>query len=476
MRRSLPSIGSMFVILVLLGLVLTGVCARLISERRPVPRESTLDRITRTGILRMITDTNANAYFLYRDQPMGFEYFMAREFAAHLGVDLQVVVPPSRTRMFDFLDHRKGDFIAPGFPLRSTGRSFLALSAPYAVVQQCLVHHKLILEVEDVRELAGRTIHVPKGSAFHGRLEEIRRSGVAIIIVPHDNATAEDLMRMVQERRIKYTVADTNLASINRRYYPDIVPGLALTPQEPLAWAVRKQDTGLLEAMDDFFRNAAVKRLADRIYARHYGNIESFDYFDLKTFHERVETRLPRFRKAIVREATAQGFDWRFIAAQVYQESHFDPWAQSHTGVRGIMQITTDTANEMGIEDRVDPVQNIRAGIRYLKKLYLRFSDIKDPHQRLLFSLASYNIGYGHVRDAQFIAETIGLEKNRWFALKAALPLLTQRKYYKETRFGFAKGREPVRYVERILTYFDILRHRASFTAAEEEMAEEDAG
>ncbi|MFH1154812.1 MAG: membrane-bound lytic murein transglycosylase MltF [Pseudomonadota bacterium] len=464
MRHALVTVNSIFMLFIVLCVTLTAICARILTAPEPVVRTDSLTRIIQRGALRMITDTNANGYYLYKNQPMGFEYFMAREFANYIGVDLEVAVP-GRPRIFDYLENNKGDFIATGFPIRESNRSSLTFAQPYALVQQCLVHHKLILEVNDISELAGRIIHVPKGSAFHECLEDIKRGGVDITIVAHEHKTVEELLRMVQDRKIKYTVADSNLAHINRRYYPDIVPGLPLTPEVPLAWAVRKDDTELLDAMNTFFQIASLKSLSDKIYAKYYGNIKSFDYFDLKTFHERIETRLPEFRDAIIKESTDFGFDWRLIAALVYQESHFDPWAESQTGVKGIMQITTDTANEMGIDDRINPMQSIQAGIRYLSKLYQRFLDIKDPHQRLIFTLAAYNIGYGHVRDAQMIAETIGLERNRWFSLKATLPLLTQGKYYKKARFGYARGREPVRYVERVLTYYDILRHKASFPA-----------
>ncbi len=162
----------------------------------------------------------------------------------------------------------------------------------------------------------------------------------------------------------------------------------------------------------------------------------------------------------IARESAKYGFDWRLMAAVVYQESHFNPKAKSVTNVRGLMQVTEATAKEMGISNRLDPKQSIQAGIKYLSQMYKRFDHIEDDYQRMLFALASYNIGYGHVKDAIKIATAKGYHPDTWQALKTTLPLLSKAAYYKKTKHGYARGWEPISYVERILTYFDILKQK----------------
>ena len=158
--------------------------------------------------------------------------------------------------------------------------------------------------------------------------------------------------------------------------------------------------------------------------------------------------------------ADKHGFDWRLIAAMIYQESHFNPRARSHTGVRGLMQVTQRTAAEMGIGNRMDPEQSIDAGVGYLASLYERFEDIENEWDRLLFSLASYNVGYGHVRDAQKIAREHARDPHSWSSLMEALPLLRMPEFYREARFGYARGTEPVLYVENITAYYDILKRK----------------
>jgi membrane-bound lytic murein transglycosylase F len=248
---------------------------------------------------------------------------------------------------------------------------------------------------------------------------------------------------------------------------------LAISGPEPLAWAVRPGARGLRREINAFFEEIEHDGTFDRIYDRYYGDSEIFDYVDIKTFHRRLETRLPRYEEIFRREAERYGFDWRLIAAMAYQESHYHPLATSYTGVRGLMQITLATAQQLGVENRLDPEESIRGGVAYLHWLYERFDDIADERERLLFAMAAYNVGYGHVRDAQKLARQQGLDPQLWQSLEETLPLLSDPRYYHDLPHGYARGREPVRYVTRILDYYDILRRLES---AEEETPEPSSG
>ena len=288
-------------------------------------------------------------------------------------------------------------------------------------------------------------------------------TGVQTCALPiYDNLPTEELIRMVHKREIKFTVADTNIALLNRRYYPDIRIGIPIQEKESLAWAVRKSDTELLKRMNLFLLKVRNNGTLESLYNKYYGNIKDFDYFDVKKFHERINTRLPKYKDVIQREAKKHGLDWLLVTAVIYQQSHFNPDARSFTNVRGLMQVTLDTAEEMGIDNRLNPHQSIKAGIRYLKKMFNRFEEIENEHQRMLFALASYNIGYGHIKDVRKVAAKKGLDENKWEDVKTILPLLTKREFYKKTEHGYARGREPIRYVERIMTYYDILKQKST--------------
>ncbi|SDT84759.1 membrane-bound lytic murein transglycosylase MltF [Desulfobacula phenolica] len=431
----------------------------LIHNREADPNLSRLERIEKTRVMRLITTNSINTCYWYNDRPTGFEYDLAREFADFLNVDLDIVTP-GRNNMFSYLEQGKGDFIASGLAITKKRLEDVNFSIPYMTVQQHIVHHKLVFGPKNIKGLNLQTIDIPRGTSYQARLEEIKNSGIDLNYILHNNIPKEELIRMVYNQEIKFTIADNTIAYLNQRYYPDIRIGIPVQEKEYLAWAVNKNDSQLLEQMNKFFLYANETGILNRITDKYYSNIENSDLFDLKIFHHRIKTRLPKYKKIIVEESMKYDFDWKLLAAAIYQESHFNPNAISFTNVMGLMQVTTVTAEEMGIENRLIPAQSIKAGIKYLDKMVKRFDYLEDEYERMLFALASYNVGYGHVMDAIRIAEDMGWDGTKWQNLKAALPLLSKSKYYTKTQYGYARGWEPVQYVERILTYFDILKQK----------------
>jgi soluble lytic murein transglycosylase-like protein len=182
---------------------------------------------------------------------------------------------------------------------------------------------------------------------------------------------------------------------------------------------------------------------------------------DLKAFQRRVSTRLSRYRKFIKAAAKKHGFDWHLIVAQIYQESHLNPLAKSSAGARGLMQILPGTARSLGVNDIYNPVENINAGVRYLKTLYDQYKSIEGA-DRLLMALAAYNAGRGHVEDARRLAVKRNLDPDSWESLKKTLPLLRYRKYYKKSKYGYCRGTEPVIYTKRIMTYYKIIKRQGN--------------
>ncbi len=409
--------------------------------------------------LRLITIHDPSTYDFYKGHPNGFEYDLAKEFAGYLDVELEVITP-GWNNMIPFLKSGRGDFIAAGLTITRERLDKVAFSIPYMNIQQKLIHHRLVFSARTLEDLAGKTIHVRRGTSHHFRLKKLKESGIGVNYILHDNVSTEDLIRMVAERQIRYTIANDHIATQNKRYYPDIRIGISLQEKEFMAWATNIDQVNLMKEINGFLLWGMESGVIQLIHDKYYGNIEDFDYFELKKFHERIQTRLPRYRDLIVKESRKYGFDWRLVAAVVYQESHFNPSAISMTNVRGLMQVTRRTAEEMGIDNRLVPEQSIRAGIKYLNKMHENFDTISDPYQRLLFALASYNIGYGHVKDAMKIASDKGLDPEKWQSMKQTLPLLGRAEYYKKTRHGYARGWEPVTYVQRILTYYDILKKK----------------
>ena len=449
----------------LISIVVYSICALfvffsvLINNEAKNKTHNSLEKIKQTGKIRLITNLSDTTYYLYNGTPMGFEYDLALKYAEFLNVELDIVTP-GWNNIFNYLETGKGDFIAAGLTITKQRLKHINFSIPYLIVQQRLIYHNDKEKIELLEDLMDKTIHVRRGTSYNNRLKVLREEGIDFNYILHDNIPTKEFIAMVARKEIDYTIADTNIAYLNRRYYPNIRVGLPLQQKESHGWAIKKKDVELQKSINQFFVQAQKDGTLNQIYNKYYNNIAHFDYYDIKIFHERIKRRLPKYKDIIMEQAKMYNLDWRIIAAITYQESHFQPLATSYTNVRGLMQVTMDTAKEMGITNRLDPYQSIMAGSKYLHTLYERFEDIEDQYQRLIFSIASYNIGYYHIRDAQNIAELKDFDKNDWNSIKKILPLLTKRKYYKATKYGYARGYETVSYVTNILTYYDILKQK----------------
>jgi membrane-bound lytic murein transglycosylase F len=422
-------------------------------------QDLSLERILAAGELRVITGSSPHSYYIYRNESKGFDFELAREFAARLGVRLRVV--PCRTweEMLTALNRGRGDVIAAGNEITRSRTRQVAFSDGYREVQPHLISHRRLAPITELRDLAGKTVDVSRGSAHHERLEELRNQGIDVSIRVHDNLPEDQLIQRVVRGEIDFTIANSNIALMIRRYYPSAAVRPLSRDTIPLGWAARRDARHLLEKINEFFRSMIQTGRLEDIYEKYHWNIGDFDYIDLKTFHDRTRIRLPRYRPFIKDAAQRSGFDWCLIAAQAYRESHLDPLARGANDARGLMQVLPATGRSLKITDLLDPVANIKAGVQYLKSVYDQLDGMEED-DRLLTSLAAYNAGPGHVQDARRLASKMGLDPNRWESLTKTLPLLRFRKYYQEAEQGFCRGDITVAYVKHIMIYYDILKRQ----------------
>jgi len=419
----------------------------------------TLQRIQKTGQVTVVTRNNAQCYYLYRDQAMGFEYEMAQAFAEYLGVRLQVKVVDRWQDMVAALTDGSAAFIAASTPIIPNRQTEVAFSDGYMEVEQQIITHRKNSSIKNVADLSGKTVDIRKGTAYQYRLVELKDQGIDLAIRLHDDLPTEELIQKVADEEIDFTIANSNIISINRRNFPGAVPTGSINDRLQLGWAVDLKSSELLASINQFFKAIKKSGQFDSIYNKYYGDTEDFDYVDLEAFHQRIKDRLSRYSPFIKAAAKKHGFDWRLIAAQIYQESHLNPWAKSHAGARGLMQILPATGESLGINDPFDPVQNINAGVQHLKNLFEEFETAKGK-DRLLIALAAYNIGQGHIQDARKLAQKKGLDPNKWESLSQTLPLLQLKKYYQNAKYGFCRGTEPVRYIKQIMIYYDVLKRQ----------------
>ncbi len=424
------------------------------------PRPITLKGILKAGEITVITRNNPLCYYQYRDQPMGFEYDLAKAFADHLGVRLKIKTIENWEAMLSTIMEGKGAFIASGIPVPPFFKRQFELSDNYLEIYYHIVIHRNNPGIRGLKDLNGKTVHANKESYRQEQVEALIKQGINIDVKLHSDLTTEELISQVAENKIEIAIAASNIAKLNRRYYPQITISYPISGQECLSWALSPKADKLLEQVNYFFKSIRKQEIFSEIYDKNFSDIETFDYVDLRAFHRRIKSRLPVYRAIIEKAALDYGFDWRLIAAQAYQESHFMPDAMSHSGAFGIMQLTPNTAKSLGVTDILNPEQNINAGVRHLKKLYDFFDKAVEPSRKAI-ALAAYNVGQGHIWDARNLAKKMTLDPDRWTSLSKTLPLLSKPKYYKNAKYGYCRGYETISYINRIMVYYDILKRQS---------------
>jgi len=419
-----------------------------------------LNEILAKREITLITRNTTQSYYLYRDQAMGFEYDLAKAFAEFIGVRLRVALADDWPSMLSKLEETPTGFIAAGLPILPSRSSQAAFSSGYLTSWQHIIVHRDNRQVHRAEDLAGQTVHVRKNSAHQELLEALRARGIDVRIVLEEDAGTEELIRRVADKTIDITLADSFVASLSRRYYPQIEVREAISEDSTqLGWAVAPGAEGLLSQINLFFNTIQTDGRFKETIDRYYADVQNFDFVDLRAYHRRLKSRLPKYQPLIQSAAEVHGFDWRLIAAQIYQESQFNPRARSHSGAYGLMQLTKHTARHFGVRDIYDPEENIRAGVRQLKYLYDYFHEAEGM-DRIYLALAAYNIGQGHLLDARRLAVQQQLDPNRWSSLAETLPLLRKSTYYKQSVYGFCRGEEPVQYVKQTMLYYDILKYQ----------------
>ena len=448
-----------------LSLLISGIVILLLTSSCDFPMftsedDAVLSQILKKGELTVITRNNAHCYYSYRDQEMGFEYDLAKAFANYIGVKLTIRIAEKWEGMIPDLMNKSGDLIAASMTITPSRSQKVLFSDSYMDIQQHLIVHRDNHAIRSLEDLSGQVVHTRKGTSYQERLEALKSQIPDLTIALHVDVPTEELIRQVAENEIKITVADNNIALLNRRYYPQAIMAGPLGEAESLGWAVHPQAHQLIEKINQFFKEIKSNGQYQELRRQYYAEVDSFDYFDLKVYHRRLATRLPKYQPILMAAAREYGFDWRLIAAQMYQESHFRQYARSHAGAYGLMQLTRRTAKSFGVTKLYDPEQNIYAGIQHLRRLFDYF-DIESESDRMDIALAAYNIGQGHVRDAQKLAIKLRLDPHKWSTLEKVLPLLRYQRYYQDTTYGYCRGTEPVAYIKQIKIYYDILKRQA---------------
>jgi membrane-bound lytic murein transglycosylase F len=420
---------------------------------------SILDQVLEVGELRVVTRDSPTAYVVGPDGPSGPEFDLARTFAEELGVDLVIEPVQSVSEVLPYLTSGKAHMAAAGLSITDTRREFVNFGHPYELVDMHLIYKLGSGKPNSVDDVIGRSIEVIAGTSHVDMLMSLQEIYPELAWSENADVEVADLLAKVAEGAVDFTIADSTEFNIQRHFYPDLRVALDLDIGDPLAWAF-PIDSGnsLLSRADDFLIDLDRTGTLAQIKDRYYGHTDKFDYVGTRNFIRHYESRLPRYRTMFEEAAAQWGIDWRLLAAIGYQESHWRSGAVSPTGVRGIMMLTEDTAKYLGIDDRVDPKNSIFGGAQYYARQTERVADAVDEPDRAWMALAAYNVGFNHIKDARQIVEWQGGNPDTWVDISKALPLLAQRKWYSRVPFGYARGWEPVLYVNNIRSYYNILK------------------
>jgi membrane-bound lytic murein transglycosylase F len=310
---------------------------------------------------------------------------------------------------------------------------------------------------DSIAEIAGKLIEVRAGSSHVDMLYRALGQVPGIAWAENRSTGAEALMKRVADGTIDYAVVNSNEFGLLRHYYPDVQVAFDLESSGALGWALPLYAADLQEEVSAFFaRIEATGELAN-ILDRYYIATRDFDFVGASAFVRHLNQRFAHLRPAFLAAERETGIDWKLLAAIAYQESHWNPDAVSPTVVKGLMMLTANTANMVGVENRADPRQSILGGARYLARVLEKFPDRIPAEDRMLMAIAAYNIGFGHVEDARIITESRDADKDSWDDVSANLPLLTDERWYPHLKRGYAQGSIPVQYVENVRHYYWLL-------------------
>lgn len=439
---------------IILLAVLMGTCSR---------SPSTLEEILESGELRIITRNSPTTYFRGAQGIEGPEYLLAQGFARFLSekYDRPITINFStKERFVDLLpalQDGEAHLAAAGLTITPEGEQDVSFGPVYQEVKQHLIYRLNTGKPRSLEDLRGKRLEIMSGSNFAKTLTDMQANDPDFAWSENPGVEISELLQSVANQEIDYTVVDTTSYDVHRFYMPELRIAMDLKDGDELAWAFNSAGSDSLRAeADEFFDIIKSNGKLNQILERYYGHTDRFDYVGTRTFIRHFDNRLYKYRDLFLTAGDTTGIDWRILAAIGYQESHWVADAVSPTGVRGLMMLTRNTADFMGVADREDPLESIPAGAKYFSRMRNRLEDIPEP-DRTWFALAAYNVGYGHLQDARRIARMQGKNPDRWVDVKETLPLLAQRHWFSKVPHGYARGWEPVQYVNNVRTYYEIL-------------------
>ena len=419
---------------------------------------SKLKQIKSNGILRIALVADPPHYFPSKVKKRGYDFELVSHYATSIDVELEIIKTNTSDEIIFLLNQGKVDIgilgSSPEFDQKNIKNVVTYNNSKWYVIGN-RANRQLPKSIDSIEP---NTMIVANGSNASFILHSIEEDYSSLLWDELKNTNVRSILERINENHSKISIISEDIYAYYQYLFPETKKIFVLPIKYPSRWLVKNNNNlSFLYSINSFFNKYKQNGKLEKIGKTYYEHLSAFDYVDIRYYLKRINKKLPKYKKYFVEAAKNSALDARIIAAVSYQESHWNRKARSPTGVRGMMMLTLDTAKRVGVKNRLNAKQSIFGGAKYLKILYESFSNTIEEPDRLWFTLAAYNIGLGHVEDARTITKSQGDNPNSWIDVEKHIPKLSQKKWYKKTKYGFARGHEPIEFVRRVRRYYDIL-------------------
>ncbi|WP_299591879.1 transporter substrate-binding domain-containing protein [uncultured Microbulbifer sp.] len=418
----------------------------------PTDRKSDWRSIKKSKVIRFLTYNGPTSYYMWKGTLMGFDYDLAKAFAEKHGLELELIVVPYDQELIEWLKQGRGDFAGASTTITDKRRAEgVDFSTPYIAMAEQILGHSGKPEIKTIQDLNGRTLTLRAFSIFEDIAKNLQKNGIKVKVKLADpEVSYEQIINMVAEGEADATIVDVSAAEISAALRKELIVGPVVSDPLPQGWMVTKGNDSLLKKINTFIQ--------DFKKSEQYTKKVDFYFKPNESARNKLQARLKPgedlspYDKLAKHSAREHKFDWRLIVAQMWQESSFNPKAESPVGAQGLLQVMPRTAEEVGYPPPLfEPKRGIEAGVKYLNWIRKRLDPGISLENKLWFSLAAYNAGIGHLYDAQRLAEELGLDRDTWFDnVEVAMIKLSEPRYFNKARYGYVRGAEPAQYVRNI--------------------------
>lgn len=418
--------------------------------------KESLAKVQSRGEITVLTTQSPLIYSKSKKgEVLGIDHDLLQNFADHYKLKVKFVVLKDESAVLQALSKGQGDIAAARFRTPENRKGYLTGPAYEETALSLYCQRKS--QIQNVQDLNGKKIGLLKKDNYEGFAQRLTQISPLAQINLIDSTKTQDLLGNLSSKKFDCAIAENVSGDFYVRLHTNIEKITTLTDPYSLSWLLTPDSQDLLRLMQAWYQQASREDEVMRIMDRYKASISELDKNDISRFFHNIDELLPTYRQSFKHAAAEHNLPWQLVASVAYQESHWNPEARSFTGVRGLMQLTTDTADHVGIEDRTDPQQSIWGGAKYLRYLLDKMPRTLNNKDRMALALAAYNVGYAHLRDAQKLAEQMGRNPYSWHHMKEILPLLAEPAYAEKLEYGYARGYETVEFVERVKSFYSLM-------------------